>query len=423
MLERRRCSKPLEFARLSYQQCNYVSSRLNESNFTSTGRDKMNKPAFLIGNGLSIALSPEFALKEITERFISSLDANDKVFLEEISRCAGKSLNFDNFEESFTAIEAALDSLVRYRKFMDSDIGRQFREKFSLADPKLDKHEEAIQRIYKNYISQILTLIRGNVTIVQLNERLQQFIDFFLRKVEECDEMFVFTLNYDLVVETIILQKIGTEVFTDFCFPSGKLEGTSIPKFDFNPTRNKQIFDCPERKIELHHLHGSLSLFYDYERNRAVKLRSEDIGIEGIYRKIYDESLPLIPAIITGGGKSDKIVQYPFDFYYRALKDLCDSGEVSELYIIGYSFRDKHINELIKRWMKNVENYAEGLRIIDYKDADGEKDKFRNMVREVIVKRPAIPDECFQFGGVNQIKQAPGTRKKEVSNVKIMNKS
>ncbi len=240
----------------------------------------MKKPAFLIGNGLSIALSPEFALKKITEKFIASLDENDRGFLQEISNCAGKCLNFDNFEENFTAIEAALDSLIRYRRFMDSDVGRQLRENYSLLDPELEKHEKVIRRIYKNYLSQILQLIHGNVRIDHLKERLHPFIDFFLNKFFTCNEMFVFTLNYDLVVETILLQNIGTEAFTDFCFPAGKLNGTSIPKFDFNPTRNKEIFDCPERKLELHHLHGSLSMFYDYERNRAVKLKSADIGIE-----------------------------------------------------------------------------------------------------------------------------------------------
>jgi len=382
-------------------------------NFSSIGRDNMKKPAFLIGNGLSIALSPEFALKKITEKFIASLDENDRGFLQEISNCAGKCLNFDNFEENFTAIEAALDSLIRYRRFMDSDVGRQLRENYSLLDPELEKHEKVIRRIYKNYLSQILQLIHGNVRIDHLKERLHPFIDFFLNKFFTCNEMFVFTLNYDLVVETILLQNIGTEAFTDFCFPAGKLNRTSIPKFDFNPTRNKEIFDCPERKLELHHLHGSLSMFYDYERNRAVKLKSADIGIEEIYQKIHNESLPLVPAIITGGGKSDKIVQYPFDFYYRAAKDLCDSGEASELYIVGYSFRDEHINDLIKRWMKNVECYCDGLRIIDYKKSDEERGEFKKFVREVIVKRPCIPDDCFQFGGANEISQAPGTKKKE----------
>ncbi len=373
----------------------------------------MKKPAFLIGNGLSIALSPDFALKTITQKFMASLDKNDRSFLEEVSISSGLIFNFDNFEQSFTAIEAALDSLVRYRKFMDSEVGHKFREKYELKDPELIKHEEVIERIYKKYINQILKLIRGNVHVDQLRTKLQPFMDFFNNKSEECNEMYVFTLNYDLLVETIILQNDGAKSFTDFCFPSGCLKGTPIPKYDFNPARNRELFDTPERKIELHHLHGSLSLFYDYERSRAVKLRSDDIGIEEIYQKISDDQLPLMPAIITGGGKSDKIVQYPFEFYYRSAKDICDSGEASELYIVGYSFRDEHVNDLIKRWIKNVENYTDGLRIIDYKTTNDEKEIFKNMVRSLIKKRPCIPDICFQFDGVNNIFESPGTKKKQ----------
>ena len=373
----------------------------------------MNTPAFIVGNGLSIALSKDFALISITHKFIASLSGSDKAFLQDLSFSNGVDLNFDDFEQNFSSLETALDCLKKYNQFICSDVGEKFIKKYKLIDPELVKHEEIIERIYKQYITQILTLIQGNVRLDAITKNLMPFCNFLKHKVESSTNTYIFSLNYDLLIETILLQYLSSGVFTDFCFTSGKLAGTTIEKFDFNPQRSHEIYLSPDRNTELHHLHGSLSLFYDHKINRAVKLKSEDISLENIYKKIAQEKLPLIPAIITGGGKSDKIVQYPFDFYYRAVKDICDSGQASELYIIGYSFRDEHINDLIIRWTKNVEKYENGLRIVDYKTDETEKEEFKKFVRSQIPKRPKLPDECFIFDGVNGIVECIGTKAKE----------
>lgn len=373
----------------------------------------MTKPLFLFGNGLSMALSREFALRNITKKFIESLEGEDKEFLEELSSREGNTLSFDDFEENFTYLEASYESLRKYRTFVDSEIGQKFLAKFSLSTPGLIQHEKIIERIYRGYISRVLEIIHGNVQQHNIDERLPNFVNFLLNQISSNTRTYIFTLNYDLLVETILLEYLGTEEFTDFCFPSGKLKGTEINKFDFNPRRNQEVFSGTHQNVELHHLHGSLSLFYDFARNRAVKLRSEDIGYEGIYRQIYENNLPLVPAIITGGGKSDKVVQYPFDFYYRGMKDVCDFGEASKFYIVGYSFRDDHINDLILRWTNNVVDWKRGLLIVDYKSNEEEQEEFKKFVRSKIRKRLRIPDECFEFGGAETIHDVEGTRCKE----------
>jgi hypothetical protein len=370
----------------------------------------MNVPMFILGNGLSIALSSEFSMKKITKQFIKRLADEDRRFLESISN-EEDILNFDDFEENFTKIEAAYESLLRYNSFIKSEAGQEFLNKFSLNNPELDKHEFIISRIYNKYITYILELIHGNVHKDAIKEKLSDFVYKFITLLDEADNSYIFTLNYDLLVETILLDYIGTDMFTDFCNPAGKLKEINIEKYDFNPRRNEEWFPETNRNIELHHLHGSLSLFYNVKSDRVIKLVSSDIGIENIYQRIAENQLDLIPAIITGGGKSQKIVQYPFEFYYRSAKDLCDSGTPTSLYLIGYSFRDEHINELIKRWMRNVEDYTKGLIIIDYKKSEDEKEEFKKHVRNKIKKKPAIPDSCFIFDGVNAIQSTEGTRK------------
>ncbi|MBI3520982.1 MAG: hypothetical protein HY062_16705, partial [Bacteroidetes bacterium] len=163
----------------------------------------------------------------------------------------------------------------------------------------------------------------------------------------------------------------------------------------------------------LHHLHGSLSLFYDFERNKAIKLRNEDIFQHDIYDRINSGEWPLTPAIITGGGKSLKMNEYPFEFYFRNLKDYSTYAKYNKLYIIGYSFRDDHINDLIKRWLLAVVDYTEALLIVDYQTTEDGKEAFKKIVRKAINKRPQIPDTCFEFGGANSIHSVNGSEPKE----------
>lgn len=375
---------------------------------------KDNRPLFLFGNGLSIALSQEFSLKKITKKFIKQLDGLEKDFLIEI--CNGeKKINFDDFESNFSLIEDAYNSLRKYQKFIDSKTGKTLIKKFKLSNPELEKHEKIIKSIYDKYIFQILGIIHGNVTQQGIKEKLNLFTKFLKNQLLTCHKGYVFTLNYDLLAETILLEEIGTGKITDFCSATHKFKGTKIDKYDFDPALNDHKYgeDYTESNIELHHLHGSLSLFYDSSRNKAIKFKSEDIFVNDVYNRISKEKWTLTPAIITGGGKSLKMNEYPFEFYFRNLKDLSTYGKYNKLFIVGYSFRDDHINELISRWMKSVKDYRDGLLIVDYKSNDDEKEEFKKFIRKKIKKRPMIPDSCFEFGGANKIRDIKGTNAKE----------
>jgi len=370
---------------------------------------KESVPLFLFGNGLSIALSSEFSLKSITEKFINQLTGIEKQFFVEICN-GGENINFNDFEIYFSLIEDAYNSLKKYRMFIDTDTGKKFLKKFELINPELYKHEEIIKSIYNKYIFQILSIVQGNVTKIGIDLKLKDFTNFLTNQLKDCTKGYIFTLNYDLLAETILLEKIGTNNFTDFCSHTKQFKGTSIDKFDFDPALNSSKYG--ERKIELHHLHGSLSLFYDYKRNKAIKFRNDEIFTNNIYERVIKENWPLIPAIITGGGKSLKMREYPFEFYFRSLKDLSTYSKFNKLYIIGYSFRDEHLNSLIKRWIKEMKDYSQGLLIVDFKLNETDKIEFKRFVKKQLKLQKPVPDRCFEFAGVNSIKNIPGTNPK-----------
>jgi hypothetical protein len=298
---------------------------------------------------------------------------------------------------------------------MITDVGKKFLKRFSLSDPMLSLHRNIIESIYQKYIFMILELIIGQVSLPNLFGNLGAFTKTFRQIILDSKCSHVFTLNYDLIVETILLnsEKIGTDNLTDFCTPAGNLSGTNVDKFDFDPARSKEFWG-PNHLAKLYHLHGSLSMFFDRERNKAFKTRSQDILENNLYQEIHSNHRHIVPAIITGGGKSKKVQQYPFEFYNREMKRLCDFGDVSKLFIVGYSFRDEHINDYLNRWISNTKDIENGLRIIDYKDTEDNKKNFIRFISESVMRwnRKNLPTKCFVFEGANALVDIQGSERK-----------
>jgi hypothetical protein len=86
---------------------------------------------------------------------------------------------------------------------------------------------------------------------------------------------------------------------------------------------------------------------------------------------------------------------------------LCD-----ELFIIGYSFRDEHINKAIKERLKIARRSKEPkdlkIVIVDYAGDDASKLEFVTRINKVLElpKKHAfeIEDERILFGGANSIR-------------------
>ena len=184
-------------------------------------------------------------------------------------------------------------------------------------------------------------------------------------------------------------------------------------QYYFDPDRSKQIHPINyANNVRLHHLHGSLSSFKDINSGRLFKITTDALREYNLYENIFEHGV--IPSIVTGGGKSLKVQQNPFNYYYNEFKkrmviehSLCD-----ELYIIGYSFRDDHINKAIVERLKmsrRRENPRElKLIIVDYANDDASKIEFITRINTALElpKRYAfqLDSENILFGGANSIK-------------------
>ncbi|CAN7457696.1 SIR2 family protein [Paenibacillus sp. LjRoot56] len=372
----------------------------------------MSKVVVLTGNGLSVALNRDFSLPNITRRFQNRLSDEHRAFIE---HHMGGQYNQIDFEESIASIEQSYDALQNYYNFLSNGVhGERFMQSYGLEATPLMRHVNAIKEIIHEYTASILDLIDGHVHHTEIEEHLSGFVSWLnatLRREET--EVDLFTLNFDLLLETILLEEVGTEGFMDFHHRGRRWDAIDNNfRFNFNPDLSKQI--AGNRKIRLHHLHGSLSSFKNVIDGKLFKVKTEDLRDFELYDRIFD--LDLIPSIVTGGGKSIKIQHSPFNFYYNEFKkkmyiedQLCD-----ELYIVGYSFRDDHINKAIAERLKLARNSTSprplNIVIVDFAATQAQKDEFIERVNTVLELGPrtrgrfVVNDTRIIFDGANGIR-------------------
>jgi hypothetical protein len=369
------------------------------------------KRVVLTGNGLSVALNSDFSLKSITERFFDRLDDSHSEFIKHHMKDKYSQLDF---EEAIASIEQVYDSLTHYNDFLNGDKGKNYLDAYELNNSEFEQHLKAIQTIIHQYTSSILDLIINNVRQKDISEKLQPFVDWLVDTIDTSEKIDLFTLNFDLLLETILLTYYSKEKFADFHFKGKKWDAIDNElQYYFDPDRSKQIHPVNyQNNVRLHHLHGSLSSFKDLKSGRLFKITTEALRFSNLYENIFDKGV--IPSIVTGGGKSLKVQQNPFHYYYNEFKksmvieaNLCD-----ELYIIGYSFRDGHINKAIADRLKIARRKEKPrdikMIIVDYANDDASKLEFVTRVNKAleIPKKIAleIDDKNVLFGGANSIK-------------------
>ncbi|QSS99545.1 SIR2 family protein [Pontibacillus sp. ALD_SL1] len=368
----------------------------------------------LTGNGLSVGLNASFALENITRRFFERLPDEHKDFIEHhMERLQEGTYDQRDFEKAISSIEQTYDSLKNYYDFLnDEDNGLKFMQAYDLEKIELEKHIEAVQSIIYEYTASILDLIDNQVRKPQIHDKLQHFVDWLEEIIGDTNEVDLFTLNFDLLLETILLDIRGPGGFIDFHRPENRpwevINGNQ--RYFFSPSVSRMIGDS---RIRLHHLHGSLSSFKDIKTAKTFKITTEALRDNNVYDNIF--AMNIVPSIITGGGKSVKVQDNPFHFYYNEFtKVMVDNNHLcDELYIIGYSFRDDHINKAISERLKLSRTQDRDLKLVicDFKTDDDEKKAFIDDINKQLSLGPRTSnrfvygDERVIFEGANAISQ------------------
>lgn len=198
--------------------------------------------------------------------------------------------------------------------------------------------EQGIGDIDKNELSNLEDFICDNICEI-VDERLPEVdtgyhgLATWIGEIDRSEPIEVFTSNYDLLIEQA-LEEQNIPYFDGFV-------GTRKPFFDPYSVSNDNI---PARWLRFWKIHGSINWILSDEEKSSQVLRSENVSGEQAVihpsHKKYDESRKM-----------------PFLALVDRLEDFIRRPE-SVLFIVGYSFGDEHINDVIVQGLKGEPSSA-----------------------------------------------------------------
>lgn len=346
----------------------------------------------LFGNGLSIELNEHLRLGELTSSFLErhSEDRDAIARLTGTVELEGRDPDWD-FEAVVGAIESAEEVLDAFMTLAMNARLPELKEAANLLEgqgiPALAR------RLYYSYCAEVLSTI-GELTRVAVPKSILTFGDWLKALYEVHAQTTVFTLNYDVMMERLLVADDLLQLrpaVTDFF--SGLPERTAeIQLYEAGPSTRSWLFwpsDPPPRRLHLHHLHGCLSHIRDERDGTILKIEAGAARDLDFYPALAGGALSHYrPSIILGSRKIEKSREWPFSFAFLSLEE--DLKEARTVVIGGYSFRDAAVNTRLSLAGKRERRWI----VIDHKVGDEAQTEFRSHVVEVLGVEPE-----FVFGG------------------------
>lgn len=247
-----------------------------------------------------------------------------------------------NFEDIFHILESCLtNSFAWHSDILDPSI---YPLMAALCDPATDyafKDEILYWRAMAKMIVRILNIIHEYDSVFgtgRLDE--QWYIDFWKSNSNNWD---IFNFNYDTTIE----QSLGK-------YQDGSInQGESFKHF--NP---KKMMDNSRRLSKVNHPHGCISYMIDRDYSFPFEYKQYDLfkttNFEEVIESVNSQIISVknqandnyFPSpIISGKHKTDKITYQPMATYHANLQKCLMKNH--KLLIIGYSFGDLYVNQLL----------------------------------------------------------------------------
>lgn len=252
-----------------------------------------------------------------------------------------------------------------------------------LKDDYVPDNINPYQKYYELFLDELLSGIVGHISkysyyttsydvIFQDCNKVinEQFYRWARNFVDDGYSLRMYTLSYDRMFK-VLLQAKGVDVFEGFDLDSLDI----IPGDQIPPNLYKIITDFDSNIF--YNLHGSA--YWTIKDENCNNLPGYQYFLSGIPEmndkaaiiEVETGRKILLTNIITGYQKVQKTAISPFRQMHSAFDRDC--FEANSLYIIGYSFGDEHINDIIR----NARKYNRQL--------------------EIILINPAFNDEQFMF--------------------------
>jgi hypothetical protein len=349
----------------------------------------------LLGAGASV----DFGLplvSEITSRLRSELSPGRIRLLNNQSKAAG-----DGYPEAI--VEELIEVLSREEMHYEAILGHfQVQQYRARSNRELSHSYGALYQWITRAVSDILIgYSEQNIRkILGMPPEYRDGISFLVAKNRP---LWIFSLNYDLVIESIAAE-LRLSIFTGFKNDSdlpcrnergdiiGRLATSVITESEMNKTGLFFPWNDEER-IHLLKIHGSLDMFTFRDGKDLLKLLPTGSGGAGplgsliilrtqvaLSKRVNTSAAAQLPAgeyvykddnnkfsflrhsIVAGAFKFEE--RHPQTLPRQPFKAFeCNIKFLTSLVTIGYSFGDNHINEIIRDWLQSDSSHS--LEIVD----------------------------------------------------------
>ncbi len=311
--------------------------------------------AVLVGNGLSVAINPDLNLRTITQELVDRIraattDGSDVVAaMKEIAERAlpaGATSDGD-----FEILVGAFGAESRTLSYLH--------ELASLMSPKDDDLRGAIrqvsefaERVRDEGISHVLEVIfERSQGWSSGTGKLHEFVEAITTCFE--GKIAIGNLNYDTILLSALLTKLEHTELADMGHGWKKSTITADGREILVPALRTSVADFPSNRVRLLHLHGSLTYWSNKEKTVFAKIDTATLSTFDQWAAIREQKTDVRPVVVLANqrDKSEHVTRHPFSVAYEAFENgLMDS---SHWLVVGYSFRDISVNEMMRAEFSN----------------------------------------------------------------------
>lgn len=242
----------------------------------------------------------------------------------------------------------------------------------------------------------------------------------------------IFTLNYDLAFE-YACDELGIEYINGFVGFNERNFRPEVYNYDFffpGDTTEGKVRRI-ERVIKYYKLHGSLNWVYK-NQNKNNPYGLYEIPIELVRMKLTNKTNNLGEIMIyPTSSKKEYTLNFPYSELFRKFADRLQQPE-AVLFVVGYSFYDEHINDIIYQALSNpsftliivdfngTKNDGEIKRLNDLKDpriiiCQGEElGDFKYFSKELLPTMDQEDTRAKVMNSLDKLYQTENDKKQEV---------
>ncbi len=252
----------------------------------------------------------------------------------------------DRGEADFELVMACIEEMISYD--MPGRILRTFTQPRASFEPVL--HPGMLQAAYESAIRSFVTTFLFRVKQSPQHAQAAASLTRLVQALAADARVVLSTLNYDTILDDALLWADGF---------------TQVLGWDFSEFQPRLWLERRSDQHLLMHLHGSMrfgfrpamALYGATPSSEPVRYSLNASAAESVLRSSSSSPAAdglLLPAtpIIVGGHKSPKLIHNVRPYAYYNATALEEISKADALLIIGYGFRDEHVNAWIDEYLR-----------------------------------------------------------------------